>query len=202
MTIHFKAVLHTDGTGGIQTTEHYFDFGKDMKALAQEANRLLDGGTPKISDAQEGARYTLRHHDVPGIQWYSRWPLGRMRRHRSDRQEIDLKKCRFPNEKAFLKAFFELNPRQPATQSPRKEDRPLWVIAIDEERNRQGLRAVDLIEPFGVKSGSAAGHYLLGRRTMSLEQFINVAAYLGMDPGPVIQKAYSHARKNVGKRKK
>lgn len=200
MTIKFKVVLHKDGTGGIQTDDHYFDFGGDMKALANEANRLMEGGDLKVSENQPRAKYRLTTHGHPNREWYASYTLGLMKRHIPAKRTATIEESHFEHERVFLHEFYLLNPPKILKRDLSKANQPPWIAAIDKERIRQGMNNDALKEVFGVGSSSAVGHYLSGRRPISIEQLIDVTAFLGIDPTPIIKKCYEQACRDMANR--
>lgn len=193
----FKVVLLKEGSGGIQTEDHYFDFGADMKGLAQDVARVVSGEDLVPAEDQPPAQYRLLSYRVPGIRWYDETQVAKSLKDGPGKRASRLDKCIFPNERRFFSELYKLVPAEGPKRQAQETDAPIWAKALNEERERQGVSMGQLAHVFGVTTQGAVSHYLLGRRPISVEQLINVSAALGMNPAPIIREAYTQAQERL-----
>ena len=92
-----------------------------------------------------------------------------------------------PFPKQFFKVLFEMNPRpaSPAKRGTRAKPKEVvkpWIKIVLEEKRARGLTNQDLQEAFDVSTSGAVSHYLTERRQVTIEQLLNIAEILEIDP--------------------
>lgn len=63
---------------------------------------------------------------------------------------------------------------------------PYWARIAKQVMRGQGITQEDLKETLGVETRGAVGHYMTGRRELSLEQFVRLSRRLGLSVSQLI----------------
>lgn len=66
--------------------------------------------------------------------------------------------------------------------NPINRNNPPWIQAIKRAMSEQGVAQTDLIPFLNVTTRGAVGHYLTGRRNLSVAQLVRLIEYLQLDP--------------------
>jgi antitoxin component HigA of HigAB toxin-antitoxin module len=181
--MNFSVVITSEKTEAIQTDNETFHYDQRIQDLAEDATRLLKGEKPQKAEAQAGQTYRLTSRKTRKFRWFNELQLSRIAKHKAQKRKSFPKDVRNATERKFLEAFYSFNP---APQSQAEKDNTKtphpWVAAIEAARFDQDLTHSDLREAFGVETTGAVSHYLSERRYMTIEQFIRVSVFLGIDP--------------------